>query len=1174
MENNIQYRIYNIDGKRMLSESRLEKKGHFKIYTIDINDGSSTVLNRQNPVKRKNANALFDQIIEQEHLDAKDENSLLHYIVEIDCKYIFNSKLSKEEEDKKDTILNPASKYYSTRYGINIVFSNEEYLFVPFDKSGSMTRENRITFIREKIKGKLDLRLCLHFPYEYLSIDQSKFFAYRGLYLSDAKKIDLSIPVVDKTKNRVFNISFNENTIIVIKDQVNNKENLDDPNLSAGIYTNSSKQNKDGYFDFYQKELNDLKTENSINEYISSINSFDGEGLISSEYSAYLNAYLIEEGYLKKRATSFQIRMPFVKGVLHEVDFHRFFKEELGEGGAVITDYLGVKRDLSKANIILTESMFKAAKWIKLLGTIYKEGILPPTNTGRTIKGLAHWPLLKEKIYQTRNIYYRIFEKDKEIDFMKLYFYMFDKYKHSLYIRMTDASFASGNNISLNLQFISTLDLNKADMSSFINKHKKELNDIKKLLNIDDVIEEDERSVFNGNDTWQKALTKNEDFCEDPFVVQQANYRRNALIKDTVNGRLVVEGENRFFSGDLLSFLLHLYSLSDKYNIEKKNKIKLNCLDDNDMYLPNSPKELKEGDYCVLLRNPHLSRNEEALAKVRNTNLYVKYFDHLHGVVMISSQSLIPNILGGADFDGDIVKIIYNKTIVNSVKKAVYVSNNEDQEKDGQQLKRKLPIVIITSPEAEKNKESYFANNVEIRIDTLNNTFSNNIGLISNLAFKFAQIGSEKLKKYLPDAEFKCPQCTIITGLDIDAAKNGIHPNKNIQKLQDEYSMVCSKLSDRNKSAENYLKIKDSTKEANSRFGQQIKIEEESKDNKIIIKINEIPFELNVDNKDTNNMTMLIRAFVDLSKEKGFMATKPTRKLFIFEKDEWEKSLDKNKKKQVKTIMETCLAYIKLDKKRRNLIREQNERTFDGRALNCFIKIFGSLDYKVDSLIDVRSAYEITKKYLADKDVLLAAIEYIKEKKTQTKEEYYIEPEQLIKMKKYEIIKYIVKDMKYILDFYDGFKQYLSDLSVVSKTDADAIKGLLYRNEYQQKEVNIPIIIRYMLMSIAVGEQEYYEEQLTTDKLNDETYKPVFEKLYEQVIYDGDDHKYFKTKAYNLAKDIINSIFNNNSTESLKYVYSICRDAWSKPERTEFMWNVIPEKIILDQIEERGRRDA
>lgn len=50
------------------------------------------------------------------------------------------------------------------------------------------------------------------------------------------------------------------------------------------------------------------------------ITCFDGEGLISKEYARVVDEKLCG----KKVHTSFQIRMPYVKGMLHEVDFKDF----------------------------------------------------------------------------------------------------------------------------------------------------------------------------------------------------------------------------------------------------------------------------------------------------------------------------------------------------------------------------------------------------------------------------------------------------------------------------------------------------------------------------------------------------------------------------------------------------------------------------------------------------------------------------------------------------------------------------------------------------------------------------------------------------------------------------------------------------------------------------------
>ncbi len=61
---------------------------------------------------------------------------------------------------------------------------------------------------------------------------------------------------------------------------------------------------------------------------------FDGEGLISKEYAA-----VVDKAYCGKHIhTSFQIRLPYIKGMLHQVDFKDFFRSA---GTDTLTDIYG-----------------------------------------------------------------------------------------------------------------------------------------------------------------------------------------------------------------------------------------------------------------------------------------------------------------------------------------------------------------------------------------------------------------------------------------------------------------------------------------------------------------------------------------------------------------------------------------------------------------------------------------------------------------------------------------------------------------------------------------------------------------------------------------------------------------------------------------------------------------
>ena len=62
--------------------------------------------------------------------------------------------------------------------------------------------------------------------------------------------------------------------------------------------------------------------------------------------------------------------MPYVKGMLHEVDF----KDYLDRSGAdTITDLWGVQHPIQKVDIILTKSMFKGCGWLTGSGMSWED---------------------------------------------------------------------------------------------------------------------------------------------------------------------------------------------------------------------------------------------------------------------------------------------------------------------------------------------------------------------------------------------------------------------------------------------------------------------------------------------------------------------------------------------------------------------------------------------------------------------------------------------------------------------------------------------------------------------------------------------------------------------------------------------------------------------------------
>ena len=473
------------------------------------------------------------------------------------------------------------------------------------------------------------------------------------------------------------------------------------------------------------------------------LNLFDGEGLISPCLAEHISNFLQTEYKFSKPSHSFQIRMPFTKGVLHEADFNKFFSEQLQSDEAdelLIKDCFGITRDLRKAKIILTKSMFKCARWMKE----FKSAMPDP---------------------------------------MKFFFEKFAEYAHALYVVGTEARLTNSGRVRLNYQFLSTLALSVEDFNSMIADQRALIDSFAEKFSASlsamsesdfDEQNDDETSaeeiILNSFDrtTCLKAAAKNPAFLRDYKVKNisadmQKNYECNLGL-----GRLEVEGEQRFFSRDLLAFLIKTLLKLENVRLDDDaiKSLKKECLYQDRFFMPKNRLSIEPDKHYVFLRSPHLSRNEQVLlrAYVKRRSLHEKYFSHLKGVVMVSTKSPAATALGGADFDGDLVKIILDKRIVQAVKKGNVDLN--------------LPPIEIPSTDAKKNQLEQ-----SIPLQVIFDTFSSKTGLISDLAVKLSE---KEYSAALVEEKYQnaCSKCTIVVGLEIDAAKSGNHPEENISEIE------------------------------------------------------------------------------------------------------------------------------------------------------------------------------------------------------------------------------------------------------------------------------------------------------------------------------------------------------------------------------------------------------
>ena len=528
-----------------------------------------------------------------------------------------------------------------------------------FLKSNSMSKENRLYYINKRFYPLIKDRVFFGLDEEKDNrVTIAKLYAYSGLVCSDC----FVVP----------NIRFNEDEIVVVKDKVNtnnyvnkcitmiSKESVyESVKKIKDEYKNKDKNKisenkvkynidllmsfKDNYEkiedeklvtllkEFFQIDFSSFSVKENLNcllnKYSESydkdikwyrieahnfpmeINFFDGEGLISKEFRDELVQKLNVDGY--KDSNSFQIRLPFIKGMVHSCDIKKFYARHNVE------TINGI--DVSKIKMILTESQFKAIKYIN------------------DNKKVIHFKNINDYI-----------RKINEYDYA---------------FGVVSADGKAEEYVDLEYQFVLTLPLfeNRDDKLLFdlikesyeLTKEKCKFNNIKEKIFFEadkgEEISLGEKIVIEKNEAFYKRTNTFDTRRKNIFDQR----KRNALIC-----RLPVKGTRKYLSSDLLELLYHAGNIK----MDRRD-----FLGTYEIYGSSFDYEYSDS---VLLRSPHYAKNEI----VYSSNRYMKndereeFFSHLKGTVMVNPKGYFPDRLGGADYDGDSVCIIKDARIVKKVR--------------------------------------------------------------------------------------------------------------------------------------------------------------------------------------------------------------------------------------------------------------------------------------------------------------------------------------------------------------------------------------------------------------------------------------------------------------------------------------------------------------------------
>lgn len=621
-------------------------------YLIDNNFNVQHTIDEDKPFNIKQQdNLLFRQI----RLITGNNKPFNKYIIFIDCK----GGKSFEEELKTLVIDGVKIRYQSFDFG---------------ERSASMTRNQILSYIDTKIINELNKRVTMDIDLPKTVL--SKLYAYRGLLLSSCHCIENWYP----------------KTIVV-------------PDYYKTISNQKIKYVYDKESEFIDKEGNQRTwKQKDIAEDVRDIqiNAFDGCGIHHPDISKIIK----DKIHSKTDMTSILWRMPYIKGVTHEINYTEYFKER---NIKYIVDVWGIPHSINEPMIILTESMYKGKKYFQ-----------------------------KYKDYRDWDEYWKRFIKyDHCIGIAK---WNFSTEEEPIYTRG-------------NYQILQDLELSYDDFESLA---QDSMDWVQKIVDGDDfytycflgLVADRLKPV----DSFAKAVLKNPEMLKEYCIRNHIIKLISKYIDEFKCGKLWLRSCYKFLVPDLIMLLNWIGN-------SKSDSVPEGCLSSDEFYSLGADG-IYEGEYLIE-RNPHICKSEHVILKGVKKDIINKYCGHLTNICMINCNSITPQRLNGADYDGDLVLVVDNGVMMSGVD-------------------RNAPIVIdIDDKQTAKEEKISKENLVQLVLRTMNSL----IGETSNCATAYHNKqpkSVEQKKKY----ESYIDLLSVINGKAIDYAKTGVLFNipRNIAK--------------------------------------------------------------------------------------------------------------------------------------------------------------------------------------------------------------------------------------------------------------------------------------------------------------------------------------------------------------------------------------------------------
>lgn len=567
--------------------------------------------------------------------------------------------------------------------------------FLRIGKSASQAKNGITVFISEDYFKSITERSQLGITPKSCVI--SKYEAYRNLILSACEIVDSPLPY-----------------IIIVDDY----EKVLPNQYVRYVSTEPDEfEDEDGKKIKYDKKLvkeglHDVK-----------ISPFDGMGCHTEKISKLWK----EAIGLKHDAISFQIRLPFMKGMSTQAPIQEYYKDMKV---TKIKDIFGTYHDVEKIDCIWTKSMWKGYSIFK--DRFGKKGwneYLNRVNEYKFQLGISKYNhnIKDIDLYSRQNFQYlqcHDFLNNKYVE----WFNSKDKNKGKF-----DFSKEDNKSKLIKLAEYST------DLFEKIIKGDKLYT--LKYLGITET-----NSLKDINSNYIKAIMINDNMLQDICIKKTLIRMLRKSINQLKFGKIYSNGFYHIAVGDIIGFLQYCGGLDVK-----------GCIGAKEIYCKTLPK----GE-CVSLRSPLIDPSEVNKVNITSNELTDKYLDYFkeNNIVMFSMYDISLPQQGGMDVDGDLVNLCKEKLLIDSV--------------------IEYPIIVDMTDKATDVAKDYTLENI---VEYECNTRDNRIGEITNVATSILNVVTDN-EKYRQKNKDDIAILRITQGKEIDFIKTSTrwHISQSLRK--------------------------------------------------------------------------------------------------------------------------------------------------------------------------------------------------------------------------------------------------------------------------------------------------------------------------------------------------------------------------------------------------------